>query len=176
MSAPGDSIRVYTGDITRLAVDAIVNAANSSLLGGGGVDGAIHRAAGPELVAECRILQGCETGDAKLTKGYRLSARYIIHTVGPVWQGGGKGEAELLASCYRRSLEIALARNCRTIAFPAISTGIYRYPKDEATDIAVGTVSGFLQQNTVPDTVTFCCFDELTAELYRRVVAALQEG
>lgn len=176
MGAPGNRIRIHTGDITRLAVDAIVNAANSSLLGGGGVDGAIHRAAGPELVAECRMLHGCETGNAKLTKGYRLPARYIIHTVGPVWQGGGKGEAELLTACYRRSLEIALARNCRTIAFPAISTGIYRYPKDEATDIAVGTVSGFLQQNTVPDTVTFCCFDELTAELYRRVVAALQEG
>ena len=169
----GDRIRIHTGDITRLEVDAIVNAANSSLLGGGGVDGAIHHAAGPELVAECRMLHGCKTGDAKLTKGYRLPARYIIHTVGPVWQGGGKGEAELLASCYRRSLEIALGHNCRTVAFPAISTGIYRFPKEEATGIAVDTVSDFLRQNTVPETVIFCCFDEPTAELYRQIVAAI---
>ena len=173
MSGVSERIRVHTGDITRLAVDAIVNAANSSLLGGGGVDGAIHRAAGPELVAECRMLNGCKTGDAKLTKGYRLPARYIIHTVGPVWQGGGKGEAELLASCYRRSLEIALGHNCRTVAFPAISTGIYRFPKEEATGIAVDTVSDFLRQNTVPETVIFCCFDEPTAELYRQIVAAI---
>ena len=168
-------IRIHTGDITRLAVDAIVNAANSSLLGGGGVDGAIHRAAGPELVAECRLLNGCNTGDAKLTRGYRLPARYIIHTVGPVWQGGGKSEAELLASCYRRSLDIALANDCRTIAFPAISTGIYRFPKDQATDIAVGIVSGFLRQNTLPELVTFCCFDDQATELYRNAVAAIQE-
>ena len=176
MGAPRDRIRIHTGDITKLAVDAIVNAANSSLLGGGGVDGAIHRAAGPELVAECRMLHGCKTGDAKLTKGYRLPARYVIHTVGPVWQGGCKGEAELLASCYRRSLEIANAHNCRTIAFPAISTGIYGYPKDEATGIAVDTVTDFLQQDPLLKTVTFCCFDEQVAELYRRSVAFLGEG
>lgn len=172
MSEVGSRISVHTGDITKLAVDAIVNAANSSLLGGGGVDGAIHRAAGPELLAECRMLNGCKTGDAKLTKGYRLPARYIIHAVGPVWQGGGKGEAELLASCYRRSLELAAANDCRTVAFPAISTGVYRYPKDEATEIAVATVDAFLDNNTVPETVIFCCFDEQTAELYRQVVAA----
>lgn len=176
MSTLDQRISIHTGDITRLAVDAIVNAANSSLLGGGGVDGAIHRAAGPELEFECRMLNGCKVGDAKLTKGYRLPARYIIHTVGPVWQGGSKGEAGLLASCYRRSLEIAHSHDCRTVAFPAISTGIYGYPKDQATGIAVGAVSDFLQQNAVPDTVTFCCFDDQTAELYQRAVAALGEG
>ncbi|RUW82528.1 O-acetyl-ADP-ribose deacetylase [Mesorhizobium sp. M1E.F.Ca.ET.063.01.1.1] len=176
MSGVNDRIRVHTGDITKLAVDAIVNAANSSLLVGGGVDGAIHRAAGPELSAECRTLGGCNTGDAKLTEGYRLPARYVIHAVGPVWQGGGKGEAELLASCYRRSLEIARDHDCQTIAFPAISTGIYGFPKDEATGIAAGIVSGFLQQNAVPQIVTFCCFDEPTAELYRQAVAAIGES
>ncbi|MBN9548233.1 MAG: O-acetyl-ADP-ribose deacetylase [Alphaproteobacteria bacterium] len=176
MGALGDRIRIHTGDITRLPVDAIVNAANSSLQGGGGVDGAIHRAAGPELAAECRTLNGCKTGDAKLTKGYRLPARYVIHAVGPVWQGGGRGEAELLASCYRRSLEIASDQGCLTIAFPAISTGIYGYPKDEATGIAVNTVTNFLRQDPLLETVTFCCFDEQVAELYRRAVAVPGEG
>ena len=173
MSDTGDRIRVHTGDITKLDVDAIVNAANSSLLSGGGVDGAIHRAAGPELLVECRALNGCKVGDAKLTKGYRLPARFVIHAVGPVWQGGGKGEAELLASCYRRALELAAENGCRTVAFPAISTGIYGYPKDEATGIAVGTVDAFLDQNTIPETVIFCCFDEQTAQLYRQAVAAV---
>ncbi|RUV77157.1 MAG: O-acetyl-ADP-ribose deacetylase [Mesorhizobium sp.] len=176
MSEIDHRIRVHTGDITKLAVDAIVNAANSSLLGGGGVDGAIHRAAGPELLTECRTLNGCKVGDAKLTKGYRLPARYVIHTVGPVWHGGGKGEAELLASCYRRSLELAAAKGCRTVAFPAISTGVYRYPKDQATQIAVGTVSAFIGHNALLETVTFCCFDQQTAELYRQTVAALAKG
>jgi len=173
MSDTGDRIRVHTGDITKLDVDAIVNAANSSLLSGGGVDGAIHRAAGPELLVECRALNGCKVGDAKLTKGYRLPARFVIHAVGPVWQGGGRGEAELLASCYRRALELAAENGCRTVAFPAISTGIYGYPKDEATGIAVGTVDAFLDQNTIPETVIFCCFDEQTVQLYRQAVAAV---
>jgi O-acetyl-ADP-ribose deacetylase (regulator of RNase III) len=173
MSETDDRIRVHIGDITKLAVDAIVNAANTSLLGGGGVDGAIHRAAGPELLAECRTLNGCMVGDAKLTKGYRLPARYVIHTVGPVWQGGGKGEAELLASCYRRSLELAAAKDCRTVAFPAISTGVYRYPKDQATQIAVGTVRAFISHNAVPETVIFCCFDQQTAELYQQALLRL---
>lgn len=169
-------IQVHAGDITKLAVDAIVNAANTSLLGGGGVDGAIHRAAGRELEFECRMLNGCKVGEAKITKGYKLLARHIIHTVGPVWQGGGKGEAELLASCYIRSLELATANDCRTVAFPAISTGVYRYPKDEATQIAFDTVSTFIEKRTMPETVTFCCFDDQTAELYRQAVAALRKG
>jgi O-acetyl-ADP-ribose deacetylase (regulator of RNase III) len=175
MSKALDRIRIHTGDITKLDVDAIINAANTSLLGGGGVDGAIHRAAGHELEFECRMLNGCKVGDAKITKGYKLPARHIIHTVGPVWQGGGKGEAELLASCYRRSLELAAGNDCRSVAFPAISTGVYRYPKDAATEIAVGTIGTFIGEKNMPETVIFCCFDEQTAELYRRAVAALRE-
>jgi len=164
-------IQVHTGDITKLAVDAIVNAANSSLLGGGGVDGAIHRAAGPELEFECRMLNGCKVGEAKIPKGYKLPARHIIHTVGPVWQGGGNGEAELLACCYRRSLGLARAHGCLTIAFPAISTGTYRYPKYEAAELAVGAVSNFIARHALPETVIFCCFDEPMAELYRQAIA-----
>lgn len=163
-------MRVVTGDITKIEVDAIVNAANTSLLGGGGVDGAIHRAAGPELVEECRRLNGCKVGQAKITRGHRLPARHVIHTVGPVWQGGSKGEPELLASCYRRSLELAIANDCRTIAFPAISTGIYRYPKDDAAQVAVSTVANFLDQDTTLTDVIFACFDEETAALYRAVI------
>ncbi|WP_152979867.1 O-acetyl-ADP-ribose deacetylase [Mesorhizobium sp. 1M-11] len=168
-------MRVVTGDITRLAVDAIVNAANTSLLGGGGVDGAIHRAAGPDLVEECRSLDGCKIGQAKITKGYRLPARHVIHTVGPVWQGGEKSEPEMLASCYRKSLELAVANDCRTIAFPAISTGIYRYPKDHAARIAVSTVADFLDQDPTLIDVTFVCFDEETAALHRAAITALRQ-
>jgi O-acetyl-ADP-ribose deacetylase (regulator of RNase III) len=162
-----ERIEIVTGDITTLDVDAIVNAANSSLLGGGGVDGAIHRAAGPGLLKECRKLGGCETGDAKLTGGHDLKARHVIHTVGPVWQGGDRGEPELLASCYRRSMELALGHALPTIAFPAISTGVYGYPKAEAAEVATRTVIEFLDESALPETVIFCCFDEATAEIFR---------
>ena len=167
-------LRAVTGDITKLQVDAIVNAANTSLLGGGGVDGAIHRAAGPELLAECRTLHGCPTGQAKATGGYRLPARYVIHTVGPVWHGGGHGEAELLADCYRNSMALALELGCRTAAFPAISTGVYRYPPDQAARIAVDTVRRFLEEHPEGPQVTFVCFDARTEDLYQAQLAELR--
>jgi O-acetyl-ADP-ribose deacetylase (regulator of RNase III) len=175
MTEPLDRLNVIQADITTLEVDAIVNAANSSLLGGGGVDGAIHRKAGPELLAECRTLNGCETGDAKITKGYKLPARHVIHTVGPVWRGGGAGEADLLGSCYRRSLEVAAENSCATLAFPSISTGIYGYPREEAAEIAVSATLEALSNATIAsviEEVTFCCFDEVGARLHDAAVQA----
>jgi len=172
----GDTVlEVVVGDITQRDDDAIVNAANSSLLGGGGVDGAIHRAAGPDLVHECRLLGGCKTGDAKITKGYRLKARHVIHTVGPVWRGGTSGEPALLASCYERSLIIAEASGVRTIAFPAISTGIYSFPVRPAAEISCRAVVDHVAAKPGRyDQVTFCCFSEASAEIHRETLASLK--
>ena len=163
-------LRAVQENITALKVDAIVNAANTSLLGGGGVDGAIHRAAGPELLNECRSLGGCETGDAKMTKGYKLPAKYVIHTVGPVWRGGSHGEAELLVSCYRRCLEIATADDLFSIAFPAISTGVYGYPPEEAAQIAVATARNFVERPTSLREITFCCFSDRDYAIYAKLL------
>jgi O-acetyl-ADP-ribose deacetylase (regulator of RNase III) len=161
MSNVLDRIEIIEADLTTLEVDAIVNAANTTLLGGGGVDGAIHRAAGPELLAECQTLNGCETGDAKLTWGYRLAATYVIHAVGPRWAGGAAGERAQLASCYRKSLELARAHDIATIAFPGISTGVYHYPQREAADIAIATIAGELAAHALPRKVILCTYDPL---------------
>ncbi len=163
-------IEVVQGDITTLKVDAIVNAANSSLLGGGGVDGAIHRAAGPELVQACRLLGGCKTGQAKITTGYRLPAQYVIHTVGPVWREGLNNEAHLLASCYQNSLRLALEHDVKSIAFPAISCGVYGYPVDQAAAIATQTVQHFLQQDNTLEKVIFACFGDSAYQTYLKVL------
>jgi O-acetyl-ADP-ribose deacetylase (regulator of RNase III) len=163
-------LEVMVADITTLSVDAIVNAANTSLLGGGGVDGAIHRAAGPELLAECRTLHGCETGNAKITGGYRLPARHVIHAVGPVWNGGSLGEDELLASCYRRAIELCQAHGLASVAVPAISTGIYRFPADRAARIAVSTTVDALAAAPAVSRVIFCCFSDASAALHAQVL------
>ncbi|MBC8456951.1 MAG: O-acetyl-ADP-ribose deacetylase [Bacteroidales bacterium] len=166
-------IELVLGDITKVTTDAIVNAANRSLLGGGGVDGAIHRAAGPALLEACRMLEGCETGQAKITEGFQLPASHVIHTVGPIWYGGNQQEKELLAACYRNSLELARDNGCTTIAFPNISTGIYRFPKKEAARIAIAEVKKYLFHNKLPEKVFFVCFDEENFNLYEEL---LDEG
>jgi O-acetyl-ADP-ribose deacetylase (regulator of RNase III) len=165
-------IELIHGDITTLKVDAIVNAANNSLLGGGGVDGAIHRAAGPGLLEVCQLLGGCPTGEAKITKGFKLQAKYIIHTVGPVWHTGNNNEEELLASCYRECLKLATSHSCKSIAFPNISTGIYHFPKKSAAIIAIREVKSFLENNSLPEKVTFVCFDQENYEIYLDLLKA----
>jgi O-acetyl-ADP-ribose deacetylase (regulator of RNase III) len=167
-------LRALHADVTTLPVDAIVNAANSSLLGGGGVDGAIHRAAGPELLEECRLLRGCQTGDAKLTKGYRLPARFVIHTVGPIWRDGARGEAELLASCYRRSIEVAAANGVRSLAFPSISTGVFGYPIERAAVVAVTSVRGAVPDFPTIQEILFCCFSASDLAVYTRQLRDLE--
>ena len=169
-------IAIVEADITTLKVDAIVNAANSSLLGGGGVDGAIHRRAGRELLAECRLLGGCDTGDAKLTKGYKLPARYVIHAVGPRWGGGGRGERAHLASCYRKSLELARAHHVETIAFPGISTGVYGYPQRPAADVALATVREELERHELPFNVIMSTYDALATQIMTEALEALAGG
>jgi O-acetyl-ADP-ribose deacetylase (regulator of RNase III) len=165
-------LEIIVADITTLGVDAIVNAANTSLLGGGGVDGAIHRASGPKLLAECRTLQGCATGDAKITRGYRLPARHVIHAVGPVWNGGRRGEDEALASCYARAIELSQTHGLASIAFPAISTGVYRFPADRAANIAVTTTVDALAVAPAVSRVVFCCFSQDSARLHEQALAA----
>lgn len=168
-----NKIEIHKGDITKLKVDAIVNAANTTLLGGGGVDGAIHRAAGKELLEECKKLNGCKTGEAKITKGYNLSAKYVIHTVGPVWNGGNHNEDELLVSCYRNSLKLAIENGIKSIAFPAISTGVYGFPLERATKIAIDEVTKFLNDNDKIEKVIFVCFDDETRNSYQRTFKLL---
>jgi len=166
-------IDIVLGDITKVNVDAIVNAANSTLLGGGGVDGAIHRAAGPELLEECRKLNGCESGKAKITKGYKLPAKYVIHTVGPIWRGGNANEDELLASCYRNSLQLAVENSIKTIAFPSISTGAYRFPLKRAAKIAILEISKFLKNNKSIEKVLIVCFDKGTMNAYSEALSEI---
>ena len=165
-----DRIEIIQGDITKQASDAIVNAANTSLLGGGGVDGAIHRAAGPELLAECRTLHGCRTGEAKITRGYRLPARFVYHTPGPVWHGGGHGEEARLGSCYRSCLTLAVANGCETVDFPSISTGSYHFPRAQASRIALSTIAAFLREHPELTRVRMVCFDEKTKGYYDRAL------
>ena len=169
-----ERLQTVLGDITKQSVDAIVNAANCSLLGGGGVDGANHRAAGPELLAECRTLHGCETGQAKITKGYRLPAKHVIHTPGPVWHGGNKGEAELLTSCYRSCLELASENGCKTVDFPSISTGVYHFPLDKAAAIACRAIKEYLKAHPEIERVRMVCVDERTKAAYDSAIAALE--